>query len=108
MSTTFPRRALNYTAVNADPKAREVKRSAVARAKERLAATQLQLAQEKRRLRNASAREQGIREGEVGRVIWDLVAQGKLDHVVIDLIRTELRERLSDAQASAFQDTIFE
>jgi hypothetical protein len=69
MSTAFPRRTLNCTAVNADPTAREVPRSAVARAEERLAAARLQLAREKRRLRDASAREKGIREGEVGRIV---------------------------------------
>jgi hypothetical protein len=108
MSTVFPRRAPDYTAVNADPTAREVPRSAVARAEERLAAARRKLVREKRRLRDASAQEQGIREGAVGRMVWDLVEQGRLERAVIDLIRTELRGRLTPAQASAFRDSVFE
>jgi hypothetical protein len=41
-------------------------------AKERLAAVQKRLAREKRRLRDVSAREKGIREGVVGRAVWNL------------------------------------
>jgi hypothetical protein len=108
MSTVPPDRVPNYTAVNADPTPSERPRSAVALAQERLAGARRQLAREKRRLRDASVREQGIRERAVGRIVWDLVEQGGLERAVIDLIRAELRGRLTPAQACAFCDTAFE
>jgi hypothetical protein len=83
-------------------------RSAVARSEERLAALQAKLAQAKRKLHDASAREQAIRERVVGRAVWALVQQGGLDHSVIDLIGRELRGQLRPSQAAAFIDTIFE
>jgi hypothetical protein len=101
-------RTTDYTAVSSNPTPREQPRSAVERAEERLAALRLQIAREKRRLRDASVREKGIREGVVGRAVWDLVEEGKLEQAVIDLIRDELRGRLNPAQAAALLDTIFE
>lgn len=76
--STFPRRAPNHTAVNTDPNPREVPRSRVEIAEERLAAARRQLALGKRQLRKASVREQGIRDGEVGRAVWHLVEQARL------------------------------
>jgi hypothetical protein len=106
--SAFPRPAPKYTAVNTVPNPRELPRSPVEIAKERLEAARRQLALGKRLLRDASVREQGIRDGEVGRAVWHLVEQAQLEDAVIDLIRSELRGRLSPAQASAFRDTIFE
>jgi hypothetical protein len=83
-------------------------RSAVARSEERLAALQAKLAQAKRMLHEASAREEAIRERVVGRAVWALVHKGKLDHALIDLIRGELRGQLRPAQVRAFTDTVFE
>jgi hypothetical protein len=83
-------------------------RSAVKLAEERLAAVQQKLAREKRRLREASAREKGIREGVVGRAVWKLVNEGGLEPAVVDLIRAELRGHLTPAEASALADTLFE
>ena len=108
MSTVFPRRAPSYAAVSPNPTSREQPHSAVKLAKERLAAVQQKLAREKRRLRDASAREKGIREGAVGRAVWKLVNQGGLEPAVVDLIRAELHGHLSPAQACALVDTIFE
>jgi hypothetical protein len=76
-------------------------------AKERLAAVQKRLAREKRRLRDVSAREKGIREGVVGRAVWNLADRGGLEPAVVDLIRAELRVHLTPAEASALVDTIF-
>src|SRR5690348_7819479 len=83
-------------------------RSAVARSKERLVALQAELAQAKRKLHDASVREQAIREHVVGRAVWALVQQGGLDHSVINLIRRELRGQLRPTQAVAFIGTIFD
>lgn len=83
-------------------------RSAVARSEQKLAALRLALVQERRRLQEASAREQGIREGTVGRAVWDLIQQGRLEPCAIALIRDEVRAALSPGRASAFIGTIFE
>lgn len=103
----FPRRALSDVAIKTDTNLREP-RSRVELAEERLAAIRGQLALGKRRLRNASMREQGIRDGEVGRVVWHLIEQAALDDAIIDLIRVELRGRLTPAQVAAFRGTVFE
>jgi hypothetical protein len=108
MSAICNNSAPDYNTVNANPTSREIPRSGVARAEERLAAARLQLVREKRRLRDASVREQTIRECAVGRMVWDLVERGKLERAVIDLIRSELRGRLTPTQVPAFFDTIFE
>jgi hypothetical protein len=81
---------------------------AVARSEQRLAALRLALVQEKRKLHEASAREQGIREGVVGRAVWDLLEQGRLERSVAALIRDEVRARLTPAQAAAFRNKAFE
>ncbi|MCS3765280.1 MULTISPECIES: hypothetical protein [Bradyrhizobium] len=106
--SAFPRRPLSHAAVNTDPKPPERPRSRVEIAEERLAATRRQLAVGKRRLRDASVREQGIRDGEVGRAMWHLASQGRLADAVIELIRAELRGHLTPAQAAAFRGTVFE
>ncbi|CAN5218538.1 hypothetical protein BH11PSE4_BH11PSE4_18950 [soil metagenome] len=104
----FPRRAPSYAATKTDMNARELPRSRVEIAEERLAALRGRLAVGKRRLHSASMREQGIRDGEVGRVVWRLIEQAELGDAVVDLIRTELRGRLTPAQAAAFRGTVFE
>lgn len=53
-------------------------------------------------------REQGIRDGEVGRAVWRLIEQAELSDAVIDQIRAELQRRHTPAQAAAFRGTIFE
>ena len=106
--SSFPRPAPSYVAVKTDPNPRELPRSRVEIAEERVAAVRRQLALGKRRLRSASVREQGIRDGEVGRAVWHLIEQAELEDAVIDLIRTELRGRLTPVQAAAFRGTIFE
>jgi hypothetical protein len=78
------------------------------RSERRLAALRLALVQEKRKLHEASAREQSIREGVVGRTVWDLLAQGKLEPSVVALIRDEVRAHLTPAQAGAFRNKAFE
>jgi hypothetical protein len=104
----FKHRAPDYVAVGSDPAAREQQRSAVARVEERLEALRHKLTREKRRLREASAREQGIREGVLGRVVWKLVDNGSLEPAVVDLIRAELRACVSPAQAAAFLETVLD
>ncbi|TFV48053.1 hypothetical protein [Bradyrhizobium niftali] len=98
----------NGISLDAPEPQRAQPRSAVARSEERLAALQAKLAQAKRMLHEASAREDAIRERVVGRAVWALVQKGGLDHAVIDLIRRELRGQLRPAQAGAFTDTVFE
>jgi hypothetical protein len=105
--SAFPRRPLSHAAVNTDPSPPERTRSRVEIAEERLAAARRQMALGKRRLRAASVREQGIRDGEVGRAVWHLASQGQLADAVIELIRAELRGHLSPAQAAAFRGTVF-
>lgn len=105
---SFPRPAPTYVAVKTDPNPRELPRSRVEIAEERLKATRRRLAIGKRQLRNASVREQRIRDGEVGRAVWHLIEQGELGDAVIKLIRAELRGRLTPAQAAAFRGTVFE
>lgn len=104
----FPRPVPKHTVVNKDSEQRELPRSRVEIAEERLKSTRRRLAISKRQLRNASVREQGIRDGEVGRAVWHLIEQAELGDAVIDLIRTKLRGRLTPAQAAAFRGTIFE
>ena len=106
--SAFPRLKPNYTAVKTDPTPPELPRSRVEVAEERLAAARRQLVLGKRRLRDASVREQGIRDGEVGRAVWHLVEQGQFEDNVIDLIRAELRSHLSPVQVRAFRGTVFE
>jgi hypothetical protein len=84
------------------------RRSAVVRSEKRLAALRLALVQEKRKLHDASAREQAVREGVVGRAVWALVEQGLLDPSVTALIRDEVRSRRTLAQGAAFANTAFE
>ncbi|MCK1520976.1 hypothetical protein [Bradyrhizobium sp. 17] len=105
---SFPRLAPCYVAVKTDPNPRELPRSRVEIAEERLNAARRRLAIGRRQLRNASVREQGIRDGEVGRAVWHLIEQAELGDAVIDLIRAELRVHLTPAQAAAFRGTIFE
>lgn len=104
----FPRRVPSYVPIKTDTNSRELPRSRVEIAEARLAAIKSQLALGKRRLHKASMREQGIRDGEVGRVVWHLIEQAALGDAVIDLIRVELRGRLTPAQAAAFRGTVFE
>jgi len=104
----FPRRAPSYAAIKTDTNARELPRSRVEIAEERLAAIIGRLALGKRRLHDASMREQGIRDGEVGRVVWRLIEQAEMGDAVIGLIRAELRGCLTPAQAAAFRGTVFE
>ena len=106
--SSFPRRAPSYVVVKTDPNPNELPRSRVEIAEERVAAVRRQLALGKRRLRNASVREQGIRDGEVGRAVWRLIEQAELSDALIDLIRAELRGRLTPVQAAAFRGTVFE
>jgi len=103
MSAFFKYRAPDYT--NRTPG--EQPRSAVARLEERVAALRLKVAQEKRRLHEASAREQSIREGVVGRAVWALIQKDLLEQDVIDLIREELRGRLGPTQSAALSNTAF-
>jgi len=105
--SAFPRRAPNHTAVSAAPVPRELPRSAVTQAEQRLALAREKLAQAKRRLRDASVREQSIREGVLGRAVLDLIDQGQLEQAVIDLIRVQMRAGSSAAQLSAFTGTVF-
>lgn len=107
MSTAFPRRTPTYAAVGPNPTPRPKPRSPVELAKERLAAVQKKLAREKRRLRDVSAREKGIREGAVGRAVWKLAGRGGLEPAVVDQIRAELHVHLTPAEAAALVDTIF-
>ena len=71
--SAFPRPALTHTVAKPDPSPRNLPRSRVEIANERLKATRRQLAISKRQLRRASVREQGIRDGEVGRAVWRLI-----------------------------------
>jgi hypothetical protein len=105
---SFPRPKLIRTAVEQDTSPSELPRSRVDIANERLKATRRQLVLGKRQLRRASVREQGIRDGEVGRAVWRLIGMAKLEARVIDLIRAELRDHLTPAQKVAFVGTIFE
>lgn len=106
--SAFPRPTLTHTAVKPDLGPRELPRSRVDIANERLNASRRQLALGKRQLRRASVREQGIRDGEVGRAVWRLIEQAALDGRVIDLIRAELRGHLTPTQKVAFLGTVFE
>jgi hypothetical protein len=106
MPTAFPRRATAYP-VSPDPARGAQPRSAVELARERLAATQKKLARDKRLLRDVSAREQGIREGAVGRAIWKLVNRDGLEPAMVDLIHAELHVHMSPAEAAALADNIF-
>ncbi|MCK1293016.1 hypothetical protein [Bradyrhizobium sp. 30] len=108
MSSVFPRRAPDYAALNTKPVAREVPQSAVARAEEGVEAARRRLARKMRELRDASVRERSIREGAVGRAVFDLVEKGQLETAVIDLIRAKVRECSGPAQVAAFAGTIFE
>jgi hypothetical protein len=107
MPSVFPRRASDYAAASPNPMPAEPPRRAAERLKERLAVLDQQRAQAKRRLREVSAREQGIREGAVGRAVWKLADQGALEPAVVDLIRAELHRHLTAAQFGALADTIF-
>lgn len=84
------------------------RRSAVVQSEKRLAALRLAVVREKRKLHDASAREQAVREGVVGRAVWSLLEQGLLDASVIALIRDEVRSRRTFAQDAAFANTAFE
>jgi hypothetical protein len=87
--------------------AAEPPRSAAARLEERVATLRLKVVQEKRRLHEASAREQSIREGVVGRAVWTLIQKDLLKRDVIDLIREELRGSLGPTQSAALSNTTF-
>jgi hypothetical protein len=87
---------------------RAPRRTAVSRSEQKLAALRLALVQAKRQLHEASAREQSIREGTVGRAVWDLIEQGRLEPSVIALIRDEVRPALTPGRAAAFIGTVFE
>ena len=91
-----------------DEARRVQRRSAVVRSEERVEALRLALVQEKRKLHQASVRERGIREGVVGRVMWDLLEQGRLEPSMAALIRDEVRARLTPAQVEAFRNKAFE
>ena len=84
------------------------RRSAVARSEHKLAALRQALVQEKRKLHEAAAREQGLRDRTVGRAVWNLIQHGRLEPAMIALIRDEVRAHLSPARAAAFRNTIFE
>jgi hypothetical protein len=87
---------------------REQRRSAVLRSEKKLAALRLALIQAKRQLHEASAREQSIRKGTLGRAVWALIEQGRLEPSVIALIRDEVHPALSPGRAGAFIGTLFE
>ncbi|MDA9524771.1 hypothetical protein XI06_31875 [Bradyrhizobium sp. CCBAU 11434] len=106
--SSFPRPAPRHTAIIKDTEPRELPRSRVEIIEERLKATRRRMAIGKRQLRKASVREQGIRDGEVGRAVWRLIEQAELGDAVIDLIRIELRSHLTPVQAAAFRGTCFE
>jgi hypothetical protein len=108
MSILFNSRPSDDTPTDTSEPQRAQHRSAVARSEQKLAALRLALVQEKRKLSEASARAQGIREGTVGRAVWDLIQQGRLEPSVIALIRDEVRAALSHSQAAAFIGTVFE
>jgi|SRR5882672_8341130 len=103
MSAFFKYRAPDYT----NPTTGKQPRSAVSRLEERVAALRLKVAQEKRRLHEMSAREQSIREGVVGRVVWALIEKNLLEQQVIDLIREELRGSVGPKQSAALSNTVF-
>jgi hypothetical protein len=84
------------------------RRSVVSRSEEKLAALRLAVVQAKRQLHEASVREQSIREGTLGRAVWRLIEQDRLEPCVVALIRDEVRPFLSPARASAFVGTVFE
>lgn len=73
-----------------------------------LAALRAALVQEKRKLHESSVREQSIREGTVGRAVWRLIEQGRLESSVLALIRDDLSPALSSGRAAAFIGTVFE
>jgi hypothetical protein len=66
------------------------------------------MAQVKRQLHEASARDQSIREGTVGRAVWALIEQGRLEPSLVDLVRNEMRPAMTPRRAGAFIGTIFE
>jgi hypothetical protein len=84
------------------------RQSAVSRSEEKLAAARLALVQAKRQLREASVRARSIREGVLGRAVWQLIEQGTLEPCAIALIQDAVRPFLTPARASAFVNTIFE
>jgi hypothetical protein len=84
------------------------RRSAVSRSEHKLAALRLALVQAKRSFHEASVRERSIRERTVGRAVWALIEQGRLEPSVIALIRDEVRPFLSPGRAAAFIGTVFE
>jgi xanthine/CO dehydrogenase XdhC/CoxF family maturation factor len=106
--SAFPRPATSHAAVKPDPSPRELPRSRVDILKEEVKAARRRVALSMRELRRASVREQGIRDGEVGRAVWRLIEQAQLEGRVIDQIRAELRGHLTPAQKAAFLGTIFE
>jgi hypothetical protein len=87
---------------------RRPRRSAVSHWEQKLAAARLVLAQAKRQLHEASAREQSIREATVGRAVWALIERGQLELSVVALIRDEVRPALTPGRAAAFIGTVFE
>lgn len=84
------------------------RRSVVSRKEQELAALRLRIAQVRRQLHEASARVQSIREGTVGRAIWSLIEQGRLEPSVVALVRDEMRKAMTAQRAAAFVGTVFE
>lgn len=82
--------------------------SAVSRKEQELAALRLRMAQVKRQLHEASARDQSIREGTVGRAVWSLIEQGRLEPSLVDLVRDQMRPAMTTRRAAAFRGTVFE
>jgi hypothetical protein len=82
--------------------------SAVSRSEQKVAALRLALVRAKRSYHEASVRERSIREGAVGRAVWRLIEQGRLEPSVMALIRDEVRLFLSPGRTAAFIGTEFE
>jgi hypothetical protein len=73
---------------------------------ERLKRARLRLARAKSELHVQSMRERSRRERDVGKIVWQLIDDGKLDKSTVDLIRDEVQAACrSPAQVSAFRGT---
>ncbi|WP_143198103.1 hypothetical protein [Bradyrhizobium sp. AS23.2] len=83
-------------------------RSAVSRSEAKLAELRRELVQAKRQLHEASVRERSIRESTLGRAVWRLIEQKRLEPSTVALIRDEVRPFLSSRSAPAFIGTPFE
>jgi phosphoenolpyruvate-protein kinase (PTS system EI component) len=74
---------------------------------ERLKRARLRLAQAKKELHQQSIRERSRRERDIGKIVWRLIEDGKLEQSVIALLRDEVRAACrSPEQVSAFRGTL--